>query len=49
MVKGNSFANSFEKDIFKVMNDSVYGKTMENLTERINVRLVNNAKKYKNM
>ena len=47
--KTKNAANSFEKDIFKVMNNSVYGKTMENLTERINVRLVNNAKKYKNM
>ena len=29
------------------MNNSVYGKTIENLRERINVRLVNNAKDYK--
>ena len=27
------------------MNNSAYGKTMENLRKRINVRLVNNAKK----
>ena len=29
------------------MNNSVYGKTMENLREIIKVRLVNNAKKCK--
>ena len=29
------------------MINSVYGKTMENLKKRINVRLVNNAKDYK--
>ena len=37
-------ANDFEKDFFKLMINSVYGKTMENLQKRINVRLVNNAK-----
>ena len=40
-------ANSFEKKIFKLMISIVYGKTMENLRKRINVRLVNNAKDYK--
>ena len=29
------------------MNNSAYGKTMENLRQRINVRLINNAKDYK--
>ena len=29
------------------MINSVYGKTMENLRKRINVRLVNNAEAYK--
>ena len=36
-------ANDFEKDFFKLMINSVYGKAMENLRKRINVRLVNSA------
>ena len=39
-------ANDFEKDFFKLMINSVYGKTMENLWKRINVRLVNKAEDF---
>ena len=38
--------NDFEKDFFKLMINSVYGKTMENLGKRINVRFVNNKKRF---
>ena len=39
--------NDFEKDFFKLMINSVYGKTMENLRKRINVRFVNNKRLFK--
>ena len=37
--------NSFEKDLFKLTNNSVFAKTMENLRKRIDARLISDKNK----
>ena len=46
--KRNKSSNEFEKDIYKLLNNAFYGKTMENVRNRIRVKFIEKDEYKKN-
>ena len=44
--KRKNATNSFQKNFFKLMINSVYHKTMENLPQKMSFKIVNNENDY---
>lgn len=44
--KRSKATNDFEKNFFKLLNNSVFGKTMENIENRIDVKITADGKKF---
>ena len=44
--KGKDAAIEADKNHFKLLNNAVYGKTMENMRKRIKIRVVKNSQNF---
>ena len=39
-------SDKFNKNLYKLLNNCIYGKSIENIRKRINVKLINDKKAY---
>ena len=46
--KRKEATNEVDKNLFKLLNNAVYGKTMENMRKRIKIRITTNEKDFLN-
>ena len=44
--KRREATNEADKTLFKLLNNAVYGKTMENMRKRIKIRIIKNEKDF---
>ena len=47
-IEAKKSGNNCEVDFFKLMNNSVFGKTLENIRNRVDIRLISTIKGHKN-
>ena len=43
-IEAKQSGNNFKVDFFKLMNNSFFGKTIENIRNRVNIRLISSDK-----